>query len=125
MLETNVQNNVLPFVYRVTVLANYSYSIGVLLGFESALSKRKAQCVKQFHIAHRFESTGIYPFNRNTRPAYLLSTFAGSETTFSMVTAPPNVTLLLCNLYFVNQPSKCATYCSRNFINYSEYFTSI
>jgi hypothetical protein len=41
-----------------------------------------------------FESTGIYPFNRNRVPKYLSSISDTSETITSMERAPPDMTVV-------------------------------
>lgn len=59
-------------------------------------------------VVSAFESTGIYPLNRNRVPEYLFSNFDTSETITSIATTPPNMALVLCALYFSNQLSSSA-----------------
>ena len=105
-------------------------------------SKAKPQLVKSLDIAWRllgfawskvasvgvpvsaFESTGVYPFDRNRVPKYVFSISDTSENITSMEIALPNNGSGLCILCFRKQLSKCATYLSRTFIKYCGYYTS-
>jgi len=53
VLPTTVENHVLSFVYRATVIATYSSNLSDLMGHKKVVSKGKAQFVKPFDIARR------------------------------------------------------------------------
>jgi hypothetical protein len=97
------------FVYRVTVLIPYSLWIRAFWAFKALFKSETAACkIDKLDIAwlllgfawskvasvgvsvSAFESTGIYPFNRNIVPKYVFSISDTSENITSMETAAPN-----------------------------------
>jgi hypothetical protein len=142
LLQTAVEN-------KVTIIRLPSHCTHILQPLDACFfgplkryPKAKPQLVKSIDIAWRllgfawskfasvgvsvsaFESTGIYPFNRNRVPKYAFSISDTSENITSMETAPPNSGCGLCNLCFRKQLSKYVTYLCRTFSKYCGYYAS-
>jgi len=99
LLQTDVENNVIIILLKVTVLTTYNLSISALWTLKSYFKNEASACkIIRYHMARLIglawnkvasvgvgvsavESTGIYPFNHNRVPEYWFLISDTSETT--------------------------------------------